>query len=268
MRKTAIPLILSIIVLFASCGDPNIYSHMGYDPAGRPLPVETVRAGKGEDFNLLSLISGYDGRIRIIYNGVAEDYDLLRSLSEEGRIRLVQTVDYLSRYGDLGSYLAGPLDDDTLDACKDTIAFAILIIDDIEGNVTTILDELEETGMDVAVVRQALDSLFEEFGALVRLDPETVEDLISIQLVEDTLVSCIEMLYIILLDIPDDIAEYTWNQFSSDGAWTTDDMLSSISRNAGRLVQTLLDAIADIDQVASKIPSFVSLDEIVDEVLQ
>ena len=267
MRKTAIPLILSIIVLFASCGDPNIYSHMGYDPAGRPLPVETVRAGKGEDFNLLSLISGYDGRIRIIYNGVAEDYDLLRSLSEEGRIRFVQTVDYLSRYGDLGSYLAGPLDDDTLDACKDTIAFVNSIIDDIKSNVTTILGELEETGMD-AVVRQALDSLFEEFGALDRLDPETVEDLISIQLVEDTLVSCIEMLYIILLDIPDDIAEYTWNQFSSDGAWTTDDMLSSISRNAGRLVQTLLDAIADIDQVASRIPSFVSLDEIVDEVLQ
>ena len=199
---------------------------------------------------------------------MAEDYDLLRSLSEEGRIRLVQTVDYLSRYGDLGSYLAEPLDDDTLDACKDTIAFVNSIIGDIEGNVTTILDELEETGMDVAVVRQALDSLFEEFGALVRLDPETVEDLISIQLVEDTLVSCIEMLYIILLDIPGDIAEYTWNQFSSDGTWTTDDMLSSISRNAGRLVQTLLDAIADIDQVSSRIPSFVSLDEIVDEVLQ
>lgn len=268
MRKTAIPLILSIIVLFASCGDPNIYSHMGYDPAGRPLPVETVRAGKGEDFNLLSLISGYDGRIRIIYNGVAEDYDLLRSLSEEGRIRLVQTVDYLSRYGDLGSYLAEPLDDDTLDACKDTIAFVNSIIGDIEGNVTTILNELEETGMDVAVVRQAIDSLFEEFGAPVRLDPETVEDLISIQLVEDTLVSCIEMLYIILLDIPGEIAEYTWNQFSSDGTWTTDYMLSSISRNAGRLVQTLLDAIAAIDQVSSRIPSFVSLDEIVDEVLQ
>ena len=180
----------------------------------------------------------------------------------------MQTVDYLSRYGDLGSHLAEPLDDDTLDACKDTIAFVNSIIGDIEGNVTTILDELEETGMDVAVVRQALDSLFEEFGALVRLDPETVEDLISIQLVEDTLVSCIEMFYIILLDIPGDIAEYTWNQFSSDGTWTTDDMLSSISRNAGRLVQTLLDAIADIDQVSSRIPSFVSLDEIVDEVLQ
>ena len=142
MRKTASPLILSIIVLFASCGDPNIYSHMGYDPAGRPLPVETVRAENGENFNLLSLISGYDGNIRIIYKEENKNYDLLRSLSEEGRIRLVQTVDYLSRYGDLGSYLAGPLDDDTLDACKDTIAFVILIIDDIEGNVTTILNEL------------------------------------------------------------------------------------------------------------------------------
>lgn len=267
MRKTAIPLILSIIVLFASCGDPNIYSHMGYDPVDRPLPVETVRAVKGEDFNLLSLISGYDGSIRITYK-TNEDYALLMSLSEEGRIRLVQTVDYLSRYGDLGSYLAGSLDDDTLDACKDTIAFVNSIIGVIEGNVTTILGELEATGMDVAVIRQAVGSLFDEFGALDRLDPETVEDLISIQLVEDTLVSCIEMLYIILLDIPGNIAEYTWDQFESDNAWTEDEMLASISRNAGRLVQTLLDAIADIDQVASRIPSFVSLDEIVDEVLQ
>ena len=77
-----------------------------------------------------------------------------------------------------------------------------------------------------------------------------------------------EMLYIILVDIPKDAIEYTWDTILKEDTWKSEELIASISRNAALLVQTLLDAVADIDQVSSRIPSFVSLNTIVDEVLQ
>lgn len=266
MRKTAIPLILSLLVLLTSCGDPNIYSHMGYDPSSVAIPIRTVQAHKGVAFDLLTLAGSFGDNLAIHYTP-EESYVLLVSLDDVSRTQLVQKVDYLSRYGNLEEYLVRPMSDEEKAACTGTIAFVLEIADDLEEVVMEVL-KAAGTEVDVAIAEQAVQELFDEFSRLLKMECEDVEDYISMQLVEDTIASCLEMLYIILVDIPKDAIEYTWDTIIKDDTWNSEELIASISRNAALLVQTLLDAVADIDQVSSRIPSFVSLNTIVDEVLQ
>lgn len=266
MRRIPALLLLTIsLLLIPSCKQPNIYSALGlYSPVDDNLgEVETVEAKKG-NFDLLSL-SSQPQRLRISYS-LNEDYVLLKELDESDMTRLIQSIDYLYRHGDLEAFLSMKLDDDTKEATEDTKKLAQAIIAGIKSFVMAIVDALAEAG---GINAEAFQEFFDFFEKMVESNPaETVVDYLAIQLTLDLLSSCFELVSIIFLDLVPEAASFTWEEFINKGkGLPPEQLLSAASENIVSMTGCLLDGVSNADLVSSRIPGFTSLSTIVDGLL-
>lgn len=265
MRRILLTAILSL--LLASCTNPDLVTSLGIAPdtdLSRGADTMTVQAQ--ESFNILSIDSTYTGKLSISYSA-QRDMVLLRPLTERENSILIQKVDFLYRTGKLDDKLSLPLDDSLKRACADTKGFVNDAIGDLDDQINRILDEIENAGVEVD--RKTLDSFF---SALMDMtDPDrgigTVEDYLAIQLVEDLVMSLVKGLQIILLDIPSTTLEYTWQKLVSQEIWTTTGFREAVSSNAVELMEVLISAIGNLDSVACRIDSFVSLSDIIGALL-
>lgn len=266
MRRIPALLLLTIsLLLVPACKQPNIYSALGlYSPVDNNLgEVETV-AVKAGNFDLLSL-SSRPQRLVINYK-LAQGSVLLKELDGTDMTRLIQSIDYLWRHGDLEAFLSMKLDDATKEATEDTKELAQAIIEDIESFVMDIVNALAEAG---GINAEAFQDFFDFFKNMVQSNPaETVVDYLAIQLTLDLLSSCFELVSIVFLDLVPDAVSFTWDEFIIEGnALSTEELLTSASENIVSLTGCLLDGVSNADLVSSRIPGFASLSTIVDGLL-
>ncbi len=259
-----LPLTISLL-LVPACKQPNIYSALGlYSPVDDNLgEVETV-AVKAGSFNLLSL-SSRPQRLVINYT-LGQDSVLLKELDGSDMTRLIQSIDYLYRHGDLEAFLSMKLDDATKEATKDTKALAQAIIEDIEDFIMKIVNSLAKAG---GINAEAFQDFFDFFEEMVGSNQaETVVDYLAIQLTLDLLSSCFELVSIVFLDLVPDAASFTWDEFINKGnGLTPEQLLSAASENIVSMTGCLLDGVSNADLVSSRIPGFASLSTIVDGLL-
>ena len=266
MRRIPALLLLTIsLLLIPACKQPNIYSALGlYSPVDDNLgEVETVDASEGS-FNLLSL-SSHPQRLVIEYK-LERGYVLLKGLDGSDMTRLIQSIDYLYRHGDLEAFLSMKLDDATKEATEDTKELARAIIADIENFVMDIVDALAKAG---GINAEAFQDFFDFFAEMVGSNPaETVVDYLAIQLTLDLLSSCFEMVSIIFLDLVPEAASFTWEEFIQEGEELTAAAIGAcVADNVVSMTGCLLDGVSNADLVSSRIPGFASLSTIVDGLL-
>lgn len=266
MRRIPALLLLTIsLLLIPACKQPNIYSALGlYSPVDDNLgEVETV-AVKAGSFNLLSL-SSRPQRLVINYT-LGQVSVLLKELDGSDMTRLIQSIDYLYRHGDLEAFLSMKLDDATKEATKDTKELAQAIIEDIEDFIMKIVNSLAKAGGINAGAFQNFFDFFEEMVASNQA--ETVMDYLAIQLTLDLLSSCFELVSIVFLDLVPDAASFTWDEFINEGkGLSSTELLSAASENIVSMTGCLLDGVSNADLVSSRIPGFASLSTIVDGLL-
>ena len=266
MRRIPALLLLTIsLLLIPACKQPNIYSALGlYSPVDDNLgEVETV-AVKAGSFNLLSL-SSRPQRLVIDYT-LQKDSVLLKELDGSDMTRLIQSIDYLYRHGDLEAFLSMKLDDATKEATKDTKELAQAIIEDIEDFIMKIVNSLAKAG---GINAGAFQNFFDFFKKMVASNQaETVMDYLAIQLTLDLLSSCFELVSIVFLDLVPDAASFTWDEFKNEGkGLSSTELLSAASENIVSMTGCLLDGVSNADLVSSRIPGFASLSTIVDGLL-
>lgn len=266
MRRIPALLLLTIsLLLVPACKQPNIYSALGlYSPVDDNLgEVETVAVKEGS-FNLLSL-SSRPQRLVINYT-LGQASVLLKELDGSDMTRLIQSIDYLYRHGDLEAFLSMKLDDATKEATKDTKTLAQAIIAAIESFVMDIVGTLAEAG---GINAEAFQDFFDFFKKMVGSNQaETVVDYLAIQLTLDLLSSCFELVSIVFLDLVPDAASFTWDEFINKGnGLTPEQLLSAASENIVSMTGCLLDGVSNADLVSSRIPGFTSLSTIVDGLL-
>lgn len=266
MRRIPALLLLTIsLLLVPACKQPNIYSALGlYSPVDDNLgEVETVEAKKGS-FNLLSL-SSHPQRLVIEYT-LKQDYVLLKGLDGSDMTRLIQSIDYLWRNGDLEAFLSMELDDATKEATEDTKELAQDIIEDIESFVMKIVNALAKAG---GINDGAFQEFFDFFKDMVASNQaETVMDYLAIQLTLDLLSSCFELVSIVFLDLVPEAASFTWEAFIKQGGELTAEAIGEcVADNVVSMTGCLLDGVSNADLVSSRIPDFVSLSTIVDGLL-
>lgn len=266
MRRIPALLLLTIsLLLVPACKQPNIYSALGlYSPVDDNLgEVETV-AVKAGSFNLLSL-SSRPQRLVINYT-LGQASVLLKELDGSDMTRLIQSIDYLYRHGDLEAFLSMKLDDATKEATEDTKELAQAIIEDIEDFIMKIVNSLAKAGGINAGAFQNFFDFFEEMVASNQA--ETVMDYLAIQLTLDLLSSCFELVSIVFLDLVPDAASFTWDEFINEGkGLSSTELLSAASENIVSMTGCLLDGVSNADLVSSRIPGFASLSTIVDGLL-
>lgn len=266
MRRIPALLLLTIsLLLIPACKQPNIYSALGlYSPVDDNLgEVETV-AVKAGSFNLLSL-SSRPQRLVINYT-LGQASVLLKELDGSDMTRLIQSIDYLYRHGDLEAFLSMKLDDATKEATEDTKELAQAIIEDIEDFIMKIVNSLAKAG---GINAGAFQNFFDFFEEMVGSNQaETVVDYLAIQLTLDLLSSCFELVSIVFLDLVPDAASFTWDEFKNEGkGLSSTELLSAASENIVSMTGCLLDGVSNADLVSSRIPGFASLSTIVDGLL-
>ena len=141
MKLRILSIIISVLCLL-SCTEPNVYTSLGlYDPAEYSKgTIKTVVVENDKEFNLMSLTDDYRGKVIIKYTPKST-YNIIKQLSDKEADTLIQTIDYLGRYGDLDSYLSLPLDALSKTYCNDTKEFAVEIL----GSIKCFISTLSET---------------------------------------------------------------------------------------------------------------------------
>ena len=262
MKLRILSIIIPVLCLL-SCTEPNVYTSLGlYDPDRYSEgTIKTVSVAKGEEFNLLSLTDDYKGKIVIRYVP-GNSYNIIKQLSVKEADTLIQTIDYLSRYGDLDSYLSRPLDPLSKTYCKDTRAFAVEILDDITSFIKTLSENLEAAG--ISINPDSLVRFFEDLQTTVdNVECKTIKDYITIQLTINTIASVFDVLYILLVDTTGDLAVDFVSLMKNEEI----NLMAGVAANAVELTSVLLDAISQIDLVGKDIGSFFSLSDIVEDIL-
>lgn len=267
MRRIPALLLLTIsLLLIPSCKQPNIYSALGlYSPVDDNLgEVETVAVKEGS-FNLLSL-SSRPQRLVINYTLDQDSVLLLKELDGSDMTRLIQSIDYLYRHGDLEAFLSMKLDDATKKATNDTKELAQDIIEDIEDFIMKIVNSLAKAG---GINAGAFQNFFDFFKDMVASNQaETVMDYLAIQLTLDLLSSCFELVSIIFLDLVPEAVSFTWDALIKKGGDLTAEAIGEcVVDNVVSLTGCLLDGVSNADLVSSRIPGFTSLSTIVDGLL-
>ena len=263
MKLRILSIIIPVLCLL-SCTEPNVYTSLGlYDPDRYSEgTIKTVSVAKGEEFNLLSLTDDYKGKIVIRYVP-GNSYNIIKQLSDKEADTLIQTIDYLSRYGDLDSYLSLPLDALSKTYCEDTQEFAVEILGNIKSFICTLSKNLEAAG--ISINPDSLVRFFEDLQTTVdNVECKTIKDYITIQLTINTIASIFDVLYILIIDTPYDFVEFGASLWDGTG---NVNLMENVSTNAVELTSVLLDAISQIDLDGSDIDSFFSLSDIVEDIL-
>lgn len=256
-------IIISVLCLL-SCTEPNVYTSLSlYDPLDHSRgTVKTVSIPHDSSFNLLDITDDYKGKIKINYEP-QKDYNVIKQLTEREADTLIQTVRYLSQYGDLDTYLSRPLDALSKAYCNDTKDFASEILGNISSFINTLSENLEAAG--ISINPDSLVRFFEDLQITVdNVECKTIKDYITIQLTINTIVSVFDVLYILIIDTPYDFVEFGASLWDGTG---NVNLMENVSANAVELTSVLLDAISQIDLVGSDIDSFYDLSDIVEGIL-
>ena len=262
MKLRILSIIIPVLCLL-SCTEPNVYTSLGlYDPDRYSEgTIKTVSVAKGEEFNLLSLTDDYKGKIVIRYVP-GNSYNIIKQLSDKEADTLIQTIDYLSRYGDLDSYLSLPLDALSKTYCEDTQEFAVEILGNIKSFICTLSENLEAAG--ISINPDSMTKFFEMLeNEVSNAGTDTIKDYITIQLTADTIASVFDVLYILLIDTTDKLAVDFVSLMKNEEI----NLMAGVAANAVELTSVLLDALSQIDLVGKDIGSFFSLSDIVEEIL-
>lgn len=263
MKLRILSIIISVLCLL-SCTEPNVYTSLGlYDPAEYSKgTIKTVVVENDKEFNLMSLTDDYRGKVIIKYTPKST-YNIIKQLSDKEADTLIQTIDYLSRYGDLDSYLSLPLDALSKTYCNDTKEFAVEILGSIRCFICTLSKNLEAAG--ISINPESLTDFFEKLeDEVIKAKTDTIKDYITIQLTADTIASVFDVLYILIIDTPYDVVEFGISLWDGSGDVN---LMENVSANAVELTSVLLDAISQIDLVGKDIGSFFSLSDVVEEIL-
>ena len=242
MKLRILSIIISVLCLL-SCTEPNVYTSLGlYDPAEYSKgTIKTVVVENDKEFNLMSLTDDYRGKVIIKYTPKST-YNIIKQLSDKEADTLIQTIDYLSRYGDLDSYLSLPLDALSKTYCN---------------------ENLEAAG--ISINPESLTDFFEKLeDEVIKAKTDTIKDYITIQLTADTIASVFDVLYILIIDTPYDVVEFGISLWDGSGDVN---LMENVSANAVELTSVLLDAISQIDLIGKDIGSFFSLSDVVEEIL-
>ena len=262
MKLRILSIIIPVLCLL-SCTEPNVYTSLGlYDPARYSEgTIKTVSVAKGEEFNLLSLTDDYKGKIVIRYVP-GNSYNIIKQLNDKEADTLIQTIDYLSRYGDLDSYLSLPLDALSKTYCEDTQEFAVEILGNIKSFICTLSENLEAAG--ISINPDSMTKFFEMLeNEVSNAGTDTIKDYITIQLTADTIASVFDVLYILLIDTTDKLAVDFVSLMKNEEI----NLMAGVAANAVELTSVLLDAISQIDLVGKDTGSFFSLSDVVEEIL-
>ena len=262
MKLRILSIIIPVLCLL-SCTEPNVYTSLGlYDPDRYSEgTIKTVSVAKGEEFNLLSLTDDYKGKIVIRYVP-GNSYNIIKQLSDKEADTLIQTIDYLSRYGDLDSYLSRPLDPLSKTYCKDTQEFAVEILGNIKSFICTLSENLEAAG--ISINPDSMTKFFEMLeNEVSNAGTDTIKDYITIQLTADTIASVFDVLYILLIDTTDKLAVDFVSLMKNEEI----NLMAGVAANAVELTSVLLDALSQIDLVGKDTGSFFSLSDIVEDIL-
>ena len=262
MKLRILSIIIPVLCLL-SCTEPNVYTSLGlYDPDRYSEgTIKTVSVAKGEEYNLLSLTDDYKGKIVIRYVP-GNSYNIIKQLSDKEADTLIQTIDYLSRYGDLDSYLSLPLDALSKTYCEDTQEFAVEILGNIKSFICTLSENLEAAG--ISINPDSMTKFFEMLeNEVSNAGTDTIKDYITIQLTADTIASVFDVLYILLIDTTDKLAVDFVSLMKNEEI----NLMAGVAANAVELTSVLLDAISQIDLVGKDIGSFFSLSDVVEEIL-
>ena len=262
MKLRILSIIIPVLCLL-SCTEPNVYTSLGlYDPARYSEgTIKTVSVAKGEEFNLLSLTDDYKGKIVIRYVP-GNSYNIIKQLSDKEADTLIQTIDYLSRYGDLDSYLSLPLDALSKTYCEDTQEFAVEILGNIKSFICTLSENLEAAG--ISINPDSMTKFFEMLeNEVSNAGTDTIKDYITIQLTADTIASVFDVLYILLIDTTDKLAVDFVSLMKNEEI----NLMAGVAANAVELTSVLLDTISQIDLVGKDTGSFFSLSDVVEEIL-
>ena len=262
MKLRILSIIISVLCLL-SCTEPNVYTSLGlYDPAEYSKgTIKTVVVENDKEFNLMSLTDDYSGSISINYKP-QRAYNVIKQLSDKEADTLIQTIDYLSRYGDLDSYLSRPLDALSKAYCNDTKDFAYEILGNISSFIRTLSENLEAAG--ISINPDSLVRFFEDLQTTVdNVECKTIKDYITIQLTINTIASVFDVLYILLVDTTGDLAVDFVSLMKNEEI----NLMAGVAANAVELTSVLLDAISQIDLVGKDIGSFFSLSDVVEEIL-
>ena len=209
----------------------------------------------------MSLTDDYRGKVIIKYTPKST-YNIIKQLSDKEADTLIQTIDYLGRYGDLDSYLSLPLDALSKTYCNDTKEFAVEILGNIESFICTLSKNLEAAG--ISINPESLTDFFEKLeDEVIKAKTDTIKDYITIQLTADTIASVFDVLYILLIDTTDKLAVDFVSLMKNEEI----NLMAGVAANAVELTSVLLDAISQIDLVGKDIGSFFSLSDVVEEIL-
>ena len=262
MKLRILSIIISVLCLL-SCTEPNVYTSLGlYDPAEYSKgTIKTVVVENDKEFNLMSLTDDYRGKVIIKYTPKST-YNIIKQLSDKEADTLIQTIDYLGRYGDLDSYLSLPLDALSKTYCNDTKEFAVEILGSIKCFISTLSENLEAAG--ISINPESLTDFFEKLeDEVIKAKTDTIKDYITIQLTADTIASVFDVLYILLIDTTDKLAVDFVSLMKNEEI----NLMAGVAANAVELTSVLLDAISQIDLVGKDIGSFFSLSDVVEEIL-
>ena len=262
MKLRTLSIIISVLCLL-SCTEPNVYTSLGlYDPDEYSKgTIKTVSVSEDTEFNLMSLTDDYSGSISINYKP-QRAYNVIKQLSDKEADTLIQTIDYLNRYGDLDSYLSLPLDALSKTYCEDTQEFAVEILGNIKSFICTLSENLEAAG--ISINPDSMTKFFEMLeNEVSNAGTDTIKDYITIQLTADTIASVFDVLYILLIDTTDKLAVDFVSLMKNEEI----NLMAGVAANAVELTSVLLDAISQIDLVGKDTGSFFSLSDVVEEIL-
>ena len=262
MKLRILSIIISVLCIL-SCTEPNVYTSLGlYDPAEYSKgTIKTVVVENDKEFNLMSLTDDYRGKVIIKYTSKST-YNIIKQLSDKEADTLIQTIDYLGRYGDLDSYLSLPLDALSKTYCNDTKEFAVEILGSIKCFISTLSENLEAAG--ISINPESLTDFFEKLeDEVIKAKTDTIKDYITIQLTADTIASVFDVLYILLIDTTDKLAVDFVSLMKNEEI----NLMAGVAANAVELTSVLLDAISQIDLAGKDIGSFFSLSDVVEEIL-
>lgn len=263
MKLRILSIVIVSVLCLLSCTEPNVYTSLGlYDPLDHSRgTVKTVSITRGSSFNLLDITDDYKGKIKINYEP-QKDYNVIKQLTEREADTLIQTVRYLSQYGDLDSYLSRPLDALSKAYCNDTKDFAYEILRNISSFINTLSENLEAAG--ISINPDSLVRFFEDLQTTVdNVECKTIKDYITIQLTINTIASVFDVLYILLVDTTGELAVDFVSLLENEEI----NLMAGVAANAVELTSVLLDAISQIDLVGSDIDSFYDLSDIVEGIL-
>ncbi len=144
--------ILLLLLSLTACTD-NLYVKSGmYNPA---IDIDTsnyVNTGNNDDFNLSNISREKVTYFSIPVDNMTQDLSILKSLDDEETEKLIETLRFLKKEGQLESFLNTPCTEELGTSTKNTVSFFILTLgnylDDFDKLASDLITNLGGDGTD------------------------------------------------------------------------------------------------------------------------